>query len=91
VSKATPGPWEVAHEPPGFAIVGPLPDRFVVAHIPMHSNERIVTADAQLVAAAPDLFQALEAMVILAERGVAPGAVLAQARAAIAKATGDSP
>ena len=98
-AQHTAGPWIAS--PPAVA---EWPDRPCVADInggpsiygAKGADEGDVTADARLIAAAPDLLEALEAQVrchrLMASRlGLDDQAVLdgtAQARAAIAKAVG---
>ena len=68
----TPGPWRFGHYGDGERCwVGPDYDRPIVADVP-----RSVEADARLIAAAPELFEALQALL-----GPFPGAVHEAARA----------
>lgn len=87
MSKHTPGPW-VASLTLGYGEAGehgiPIArekDDLLVAHV-------YGAANARLIAAAPDLLEALELVVDITERA-GLGAVL-NARAAIAKAKGES-
>ena len=81
---------------------GPWPMRESATHVTVtnargdavfHDDKRIpgVMADARLIAAAPDLLEALKWMVLRTEEGGYPdGKCLEDARAAIARATGES-
>ncbi len=63
-----PGPWEVVKEAHSFnyAVFGPGP-RDIIAHvIDLFFPNDVVTANAQLIAAAPQLFSALSEIVELA-------------------------
>ena len=80
VTKHTPGPWRVAN---GVQIRSA---RDQIAKVWMMRNGE-GNANARLIAAAPELLEALKA-VTLSTDAVAYGAALHQARAAIAKAGG---
>lgn len=88
MSKHTPGPWTTAEEPTYCAI---RTDGRVIADmrlVGLHYNK----ADARLIAAAPELLEALKDMLDGHEdacTGYGEGAA-DKARAAIAKATGDA-
>lgn len=56
MSKHTPGPWEVHSEPQGTWIMPPDPSGEPIAKMTRWSA---VEADARLIAAAPDLLEAL--------------------------------
>ena len=89
MSKHTPGPWNARHTPfrgQGIQDVWCIdwsPDQEEVAEI-VHG-----AANARLIAAAPDLLEALQDMV--SDHASLSAATLAFARAAIAKATGEQP
>lgn len=88
MSKHTPGPWQAqtfsSHElQTDFAMVA-IGKR---AHIIGYSEED--QANARLIAAAPDLLEALELMVDTYDNGGWPSSTLVIARAAIAKAKGE--
>ena len=74
MSKHTPGPWQVV----GSNVYG----NNLRALLPMNA------ADARLIAAAPDLLEALEDL--LGWQTLAPDDVVTAARAAIAKARGET-
>jgi len=74
MSKHTPGPWQVV----GSNVYG----NNLRALLPMNA------ADARLIAAAPDLLEALEDL--LGWQTLAPDDVVAAARAATAKARGEA-
>lgn len=82
MSKHTKGPWEFVDN----SLVGPKFDNKPVWLRPviLRSETGITKADAQLISAAPDLLEALEALIEDQRDASLP--VLAQARAAIAKA-----
>lgn len=103
----TPGPWEVFIDDSGGPTSGwPLsidamndPDKTVVrtgGQWPYEwdaaTSQREACANARLIAAAPELLEALDRLVnitaILPPSMDEPGSAIAQARAAIAKATG---
>lgn len=91
-TKFTPGAWYVN----GGELIG---DSTILATLCWHSGRDIENeADANLIAAAPDLYAALAAMIADAERcGIGDLAdqmdadVVAKARAALARARGEQP
>jgi hypothetical protein len=98
MNKHTPGPWNPYFDET-YGVLGPDKGRVAIcmnlkgAHGlagRRHGDE--VAANARLIAAAPDLLEALQGMESLATdvRRDDPAADLAKARAAIAKATGES-
>ena len=88
MSKHTAGPWLYTQEGvDAFGIV--KPDGHSVVHlVALHNSTsaRELPANARLIAAAPDLLEALQDMVEIAE---AQGHRVTKARAAITKAKGD--
>ncbi len=80
-AKHTPGPWELHTSPYlKFATV-------VIADVAHEIRSELSEHDARLIAAAPDLLEALQEMLL--QHGVRRGnGASALARAAIAKATG---
>jgi hypothetical protein len=86
MSVHTPGPWEI-DRPARVVWGGPVP-RMVICHSPHENNGAHVAANIRLIAAAPDLLDALQAM--FDERGRDPQKVVAMCKAAISKATGES-
>ena len=92
--KGTPGPWEVGED--GDVIWGPEWEgrKTFVASVPFNKTPR-TEADARLIAAAPELLEALEELMsdVLDIRGVDVEEYkpegFKRARAAIAKATGE--
>lgn len=101
MTEHTPGPWKAAHLGDSIAILGtraedPEPDGRTVAEI--FDTDTEATADARLIAAAPDLLAALEWIVEFASErpewfnGPMPDSAenvwLEDARDAIAKAEG---
>lgn len=93
----TPGPWRVANTNAGL-FVGGAPGKYgYLAQVRHVRTNQDPMADARLIAAAPDLLAALEnARNVLAGlaigdlKSISPdSAALKQARAAIAKATGE--
>ena len=96
-AKHTPGPWWVCGDRPGErrnmnATVRATLDgstRTTVCRLGQNNNRPREWADADLIAAAPDLLAALERLLLSGDvRDAAEKGALAQARAAIAKATG---
>jgi hypothetical protein len=84
-SQHTPGPWRIGDA--GFTVFGPPKPGALPETIAPVKNR----ANARLISAAPDLLEALEALL---DRDPAPplekiGAVYVNARAAIAKARGE--
>jgi hypothetical protein len=95
-SKHTPGPWFFGHVGTAALWIGPHYNKTPVAHVDhdmeyARDNSR---ANARLIAAAPDMYEALSDLIRLIEN-VAPdysGCIaVANARAAIAKAEGARP
>lgn len=103
MSNYTPGPWRVKPNSVGGPTVGP--EGSVVADIRTYGGPHVggrqhpqTDANARLIAAAPDLLEALQALVNQSlQRGVPtdpghPGRIaLAIAESAISKATGEQP
>jgi hypothetical protein len=97
-TKHTPGPWECVEYGRGEASILSTPLRGTqqwVAHIhripgkDIHRMVKTTEADARLIAAAPDLLEALKLCAVLIHDGNRQGdAAIEAARAAIAKATG---
>ena len=85
MSKHTPGPW-VLESPESGGRVLAQDEMATIIHTPTCSpfNE-LVIADARLIAAAPELLEALQMLLEFPNTGPATSA----ARAAIAKATGE--
>lgn len=86
MNKHTQGPWEFVDN----SLVGPKIDNKPVWLRPviLRSETGIAEADARLIAAAPKLLEALEALIDDQRDASLP--VLAKARAAIAKARGEA-
>lgn len=86
----TPGPWTVS----GREIVGPPHSDVIVAYLPeqgMETDTPVGRAfNARLIAAAPDLLAALEAVAEFWAGGDVPAEIDAQMRAAISKARGEA-
>lgn len=89
--KGTPGPWHYEGAEDGGRVLA-MDDRQTIVHQPPCNpyNEQ-VRADARLIAAAPELLEALNLVLdnCLDSGGLA--AAHAKARAAIAKAIGEQP
>lgn len=86
MSKHTPGPWEVLEEkdyPP--SVISEMHDICTMSGAKSNPS---VMADARLIAAAPELLEALEAVMAEYEDGYGLRC-LKQVRSAIAKATGE--
>jgi len=91
-TKHTPGPWRMQHRHPnsanGAKILGP--GDAVIARMSYAADKPMPQkhADARLIAAAPELLEALKQLEV--EFGLQETYGLRLARAAIAKATGES-
>ena len=91
--KGTPGPWFEYRE--GFSTVyieaklrhGVIQE--VAACGPTEEGQEAQSANARLIAAAPELLEALEMLVLFTPRTKRNAVVLHKALAAIAKATGE--
>ncbi len=89
MSKSTPGPWTFHRESScdrgdSYGVRAPAPHHWVIPSL------NINPADARLIAAAPDLLEALRKMVKEFEGCYAEGELaMIKAKAAIAKATGE--
>lgn len=99
-AKHTPGPWVfIGHEAQGLGEyaqigqIGAFSDvvaRVCTKHKANHSLNKCGQANARLIAAAPELLDALAGLIGCIDHGSDdPGARLDAARAAIAKATGE--
>ena len=100
-AKHTPGPWEAAIQPGCHAVVaslsgGPKAVAIIGNNTPDDGNEPMRFANARLIAGAPDLLAALQRIVAVLDKQVASphlaerASPLAQAKAAISKATGET-
>ena len=87
----TPGPWIVRNIATRYHYIGPANDSgapsFAAVFGEFHASEDQTAANARLISAAPDLLAALREC-LACEFAVTDKAAIAQARAAIAKATG---
>ena len=99
-AKHTPGPWEAAIQPGCHAVIaslsgGPKAVAIIGNNTPDDGNEPMRFANARLIAGAPDLLAALQRIVAVLDKQVASphlaerASPLAQAKAAISKATGE--
>ena len=99
-AKHTPGPWEAVIQPGCHAVIaslsgGPKAVAIIGNNTPDDGNEPMRFANARLIAGAPDLLAALQRIVAVLDKQVASphlaerASPLAQAKAAIAKATGE--
>ena len=91
-AKHTPGPWQVGEEA-GSEMIIYAPDGFAVAStVVFHRNyDQSRSANARLIAAAPELLESLQALETLfapKARDSTAATWIDKARAAIAKATG---
>jgi hypothetical protein len=92
-AKHTPGPWGISGKEerdlgtlsPGFLEISSAHDVCWIAKVQIHTPEG--EANARLIAAAPELLEALKAVVAIADRSTDE---FDRARAAIAKAEGKS-
>lgn len=88
--KHTPGPWFIQYETTARFHIGPSDNYHLISANKGVCSEARAEANAKLIAAAPDLLEALQAMVQDARQPWQfsnPAKVLEKARAAIAKAT----
>lgn len=88
MSKHTPGPWAYAWAG-GIALVFQKGEATIASSIPYDDDNEIpqVEANARLIAAVPDLLEALKGVLRVADRATVE---FDAARAAIAKATGEN-
>ena len=95
MSAHTPGPWRAVPNAPGISDTVIDSGRMVVADVISRKSTDELRANARLIAAAPDLLEALRALVDLQEANEASETKALDfwdhARAAIAKATGGAP
>jgi hypothetical protein len=92
MNKFTPGPWFVDHKSPFLVRAGDDIDGRHIAHIgPANYTPRfdVDEPNARLIAAAPDLFEALEDIIASECRQPDIGCAWTKARAAIARAKGE--
>ena len=84
MSKHSPGPWPTRESATHVTVTNARGDAV------FHDDKRIpgVMADARLIAAAPELLEALK--VLVENGGIGPEQMFHNARAAIAKATGEN-
>lgn len=101
-NNSTPGPWAVKSAFRDISVIGPYnkpistlskamgePEEDGVCRSHSHNG---MMANAHLIAAAPDLLEALEAMLDVADNGDHPDYHLAeQSRKALGKAKGETP
>lgn len=90
-NKHTPGPWQAHHDHGWLVVESQNEDLYI--KIEKGSTAKRFMADATLIAAAPNLLEALQALCKLALNGesVLFTAEYDRARAAIQKATGENP
>ena len=83
-TQHTPGPWATRESATHVTVTNARGDAV------FHDDKRIpgVMADARLIAAAPELLEALK--VLVENGGIGPEQMFHDARAAIAKATGEN-
>ena len=95
MSKHTPGPWRVVDSWNDHMVEGQNGEEIIWQDGP-HNTPTINEANARLIAAAPDLLEALEDLILLAQAvmhengGYMVDDELSDARAAIAKAKGEA-
>jgi hypothetical protein len=92
MSKHTPGPWDDGHHYQGQLAIQADNGRLVAlcGRLALDEAQLENQANARLIAAAPELMEALSLLVAGIEDSVSPTFVpLAKARDAIAKATGE--
>lgn len=88
-AKFTPGPWSVIDSNHEVVVRGPRFREIIAAMV--HDNTAVgqtteVRANARLISAAPELLEFAQSFIAWDTEGISP--LAAQARAAIAKATG---
>ena len=91
MNKHTPGPWFVDHKSPFLVRAGDDIDGRHIAHIgPANYTPRfdVDEPNAKLIAAAPDLLEALEGLLASVDHGLY-GIAISRARKAIARARGE--
>lgn len=90
----TRGPWQLSNATPAGRFVGSSPDGVLGIAMAFGDTPDEQDANARLIAAAPDLLEACQAILTLLEQGQADTLTLehdgAYLRAAIAKAEGQS-
>lgn len=93
--KHTPGPWRYWPCKVDSTLTPPMYDyvQFAspIGHVFRAPIQLLSEADARLIAAAPELLEALQALVKAHNDGLQPWPALDAANAAIAKATGGQP
>ena len=90
----TPGPWRIGTAPPnGEQAIGTIRGMMVAVATTGVGMEKETLANARLIAAAPELLDALQGMleVFGDEFGIGSSETCDAARAAVAKATGETP
>jgi len=89
MSKHTPGPWRYEEFGPNVIIKATKNPMLSVVHSLYHESREQMEANADLIAAAPELLEALEALVLDESKEYIPTRLWDAARAAIAKAKGE--
>lgn len=94
-TKFTPGPWFTKREGWSTVYVEARIDGGMIQEVaacgPTDAGQDQQQANARLIAAAPDLYEALESLVDeVTNHGEADGAILDSARAALTKARGEA-
>ena len=94
-AKHTPGPWTVGDPPYGHTEIEGGDPPYLLAVATRYWGQEVAHANARLIAAAPDLLEALQAYDAWADKTPPADkelkALREQMRAAIAKATGGQP
>lgn len=92
-AKFTPGPWEMFHTKERTGVCEKLANIAVTSGHDSNRDEGEVIANANLIAAAPEMYEALHALCIAAATsdGVITDEMIENAQAAIAKAQGKEP
>ena len=85
----TPGPWELGYSDLGSQIISSADGYVAVVHY-WSRPEQEMKANARLIAASPDLLDALELILSAEDRGFGMDYVKGCARAVIEKARGES-
>ena len=88
VKKHTPGPWQAHHDHGWLVVESDKGNLYVRVELGTAACKHM--ADALLIAAAPDLLEALQGLLDVTDFHELYGSRTEAARAAIAKATGDT-
>lgn len=92
VFKGTPGPWKIMSDSPDGSEIESEHESPFWAFVSYDTPEAERTPNAQLIAAAPELLEAVEGLLVcMGLAGWEDDAMAVRARAALAKALGEKP